>query len=259
MPDGYVPTEQSAMFHDLDEVSHWERFKDIKDYLDSGNTIEQFQKNEDKLHLAQQVTPSENLSRIYSLLMKQLGTDFKSKGTDVNLRGMSQTGQYATALWKVGGVPQWETIPNPEPWPVIKYPHSCQGLNECAGQGYEGSGTAAGNGKCSTASVHTCQYSNVCKSQGGCGYAGKSATGAPDFDPRENNCAGKGGCMAPISPNQYYNTNSKNPHSDKYVWDVARALFKAKYESENPGKKLQDPGEVTARRNAVVANSPKSS
>jgi len=54
-----------------------------------------------------------------------------------------------------------------------QYPNDlnvCQGLNVCAGRGWGGIATAAGNGACALADTHTCTGSNSCNGQGGCGY-----------------------------------------------------------------------------------------
>lgn len=255
MSKDYIPTSGGALYHDLDEVDHWHRFLDIQKYLKS-NEIPQYQKSD--FNKAQKEAIAK-LEQNYSILIQQLHYNFRSTNA-VDLRGMAQTLTYATEVFKNGGVPQWETN-LPKPWPVVVNPHSCQGLNECKGQGYAGSGTGAGDGSCATASTHGCQNTNDCANQGGCGYARKTANGKEkEWSPRENACKNLGGCMSPISPDQWYSDKeTANPHKGKNVWETARILFEAKYKSENPGKELLKCGEVSSRRKSVVPNSPKAS
>jgi len=213
--------------------------------------IPQYQANDDDIL----DTHQHELTETYSKVINQLNTDFSLPNTQLNLRGMADTGTLATAVWKLGKAPQWDFIQTPTPWPANpKFPHSCQGLNDCKGQGYSGKNSCAGEGTCATAVTHSCQYTNSCKSQGGCGYPGKSISGAPDYNPRENSCAGNGGCQSPISPKQYYNSGE---YSGETVWDVARTLFEENYKKENPNKELKPVGPVTKRRTNVSPTSPK--
>ena len=95
--------------------------------------------------------------------------------------------------------------------------HVCRGLNECKGQGKNGSGTMPGDGECATAVTHTCYTHNSCKGQGGCGV------GPADVQehPGENACKGKGGCAVPITTNR----SSAGKYNGKLVWEAARELF----------------------------------
>lgn len=252
MSKDYIPTSASALYHDLDEVDHWHRFLDIQKYLKS-NDIPQYQKSDSN---DAQIGAIAMLEQNYSILIQQLHYNFRSTNA-VDLRGMAQTLTYATAVFKNGGVPQWETN-LPKPWPIIVNPHSCQGLNECKGQGYGGSGTGAGDGACATASTHGCTTTNECANQGGCGFPGKTRLGANEWTPRENDCKTLGGCMSPISPEQYFPEGvPENKNAGKNVWETARTLFEAKYKLDNPKKDLLPCGEVSTRRKGVVPNSPK--
>lgn len=251
MPDDYVPAA-GQQFDELDEVDHWERFNDIKQFFVGGGKIPQYEANNDEIV----DTAQSRLTDTYSKVIEQLDTDFSSDKA-LNLRGMADTGTLATAVWKLGKMPAWNYTQTPTPWPAPpKFPHSCQGLNSCKGQGYPTDNSCAGEGACATAVNHACQYTNSCKLQGGCGYPGKSESGAPDYNPSENTCAGNGGCQSPISPKQYYNSGT---HSGKTVWAVARELFKKRYTKDNPGKTLKPVGTDTDRRNKLSPTSPKSS
>jgi hypothetical protein len=250
MPDDYVPAP-GQQFHDLDEISHWQRFHDIKVFMNGGGVIPQYEEHESDV----EETATAKLTEIYSKVINQLNEDFVTPDAPLNLRGMASTGRLATAIWQYGKVPQWDYTPSPAPWPEgPKFPHACQGLNACKGQDYSGNNNCAGSGACATAIDHSCQYTNVCRSQGGCGYPGKSPAGAPSFNPNQNSCAGNGGCQSPISPNQYFNFGE---YSGQTVWDVARKMFEESYSKANPGKTLNPVGEVTERRKGVIPTNPK--
>jgi len=253
MSPGYIPSSAGAMFHDLDEVDHWHRFLDIQKYL-KNNTIPQYQSDLGGTPSLAEQKAAENLRQNYSLLIQQMHYNFRSTNP-VDLRGMQQTMTYSTEVWENGGVPQWDTI-LPKPWPIVFNPHSCQGLNECKGQGYGNTGTGAGDGACATANTHGCTTTNECAGQGGCGYPGKvSIGGADEWKPRENSCKSLGGCMSPISPDQYFPSGvAGNPNAGKNVWEVAREMFKVKQ-----GGTLLPCGPVTSRRKAVTPTSPKGS
>jgi len=250
MPPDYVPAS-GQQFQELDEVDHWERFNYIKEYINAHgeDAIPQYSDMDEVLGGEAQ----DNLTETYSRVINQLNEDFKTK-KQLDLRGMADTGNLATACWKAGIMPQWDYIQNPTPWPPPPaHPHSCQGLNACKNQGHTKDNDCAGAGLCATAVDHSCQYTNSCKYQGGCGYPGRSESGAPDYNPRENTCAGNGGCQSPISPRQYYNSGE---YQGKTVWEVARTMYEAAYKKQT-GNELKPVGEVTARRNAVHPTSPK--
>lgn len=250
MAPDYIPTPAGAMFHDLDEVDHWHRFLDIQKYL-KNNTIPQHQPILGGTTTAAEEAAAETLERNYSLLIQQMHYNFRSTNA-VDLRGMQQTMTYSTEVWENGGIPQWTTT-LPKPWPLVFNPHSCQGLNMCKGQGYGNTGTGAGDGACATANTHGCTTTNECAGQGGCGFPGKDKPGGTDqWTPRENTCKGLGGCMSPISPDQYFPLKTPaNSNQGKNVWAVARELFEAKH---GP---LKPVGEITSRRKAVTPTSPK--
>ncbi len=260
MAPDYIPTSPGAMFHDLDEVDHWQRFLDIQTYLNTaGNSIQQYEVSTATGAPSSELQKAmDDLRQNYSILIQQLHYNFASTNS-LDLRGMQQTQTFATAVWANGGIPQWDTI-LPAFWPTVFNPHACQGLNECAGQGYGESGTAAGDGACATTSTHGCQDSNSCANQGGCGFAGKTKAGHKEYAPGANACKNLGGCMAPISPDQWYsNSETDNPYKGQNVWTVARQLFKTKYTTANPSKPFKDIGAVSSRRLAVTPNSPKDS
>lgn len=108
--------------------------------------------------------------------------------------------------------------------------NSCQGLNECAGQGWGGIATRSGDGACATADFHTCGSNNSCRLEGGCGFlvsAKGEACGASvaqsqaqcgevrypppwvEWAPGSNQCGGMGGCQTPISTEQVFNRNAR--------------------------------------------------
>ena len=96
MPGAYVP-EPGQEYQELDEISHWERFNDIKTYLKT-NTIPQYQEtNSEVINVAQG-----QLTEAYSKVINQMNADFSSPNTSLNLRGMSETGTLATSVWQGG-------------------------------------------------------------------------------------------------------------------------------------------------------------
>lgn len=215
MPDVYVPAEGQQYWQE-DEVSHWERFNDIKTYLAGGGNIPQYSYDPSQTDHSTQ----DALTEDYSKVINQMATDFSSKD-NLNLRGMSQTATLATAIWQAALIPEWNYIPQPTPWPPIpKDAHICQGLNSCKGQGFGNSGTQPGDGDCATI-AQACSSTNVCKGLGACGYVGPGTVPTPGA----NDCSGQGGCQAPISPCQVYSTSTKT-YGGQHVWDVARELFK---------------------------------
>ncbi len=82
---------------------------------------------------------------------------------------------------------------------ILQDNHVCRGINTCKGKGKGGDNACAGQGKCATASAHSCHAKNDCKGQGGCGG-----------HPGENSCKGTGACAVPLK--------------DK-TWTKARATF----------------------------------
>lgn len=247
MPDAYVPAEGQE-YHDLDEISHWERFNDIKTYITNGGIIPQYQANDDMIV----DTAQDELTETYSKVINQMAEDFTKPNGKLNLRGMSETGSLSTKVWLEGKAPQWTYIPKPTPWqPIPKDAHVCQGLNMCKGQGAGKTGTGAGDGSCATVE-QACSTSNECKGLGACGYAAAGQIPTPG----QNNCSGLGGCQSPVSPRQYYSAKTEK-YGNSYVWDVARKLFKDKYGKSNPGKTLKPVGAVSSARLAVEPTSPK--
>ncbi len=87
------------------------------------------------------------------------------------------------------------------------------GLNACKGQDIKGKNSCTGEGICATAVAHSCQYTNSCEFQGGCGYPGRSESGAADYNPSQNSCQSNGGCQSPISPKQYYRGRMRNVYA----------------------------------------------
>ena len=248
MPSAYVPNKGQE-YQEIDEVSHWERFHDIKVFFDGGGVIAQYEATNSEI-----VDPAQlNLTETYSKVINQLNEDFSKANTPLNLRGMSETGALSLAVWQGGKAPEWNYIPSPTPWPAIPTDaHVCQGLNMCKGQGYNNSGTGPGDGACATVE-QSCSSSNDCKGLGACGFASTGQIPTPG----QNDCSGQGGCQSPISPNQYYGP-SVEKYNGQSVWEVARELFEQKYDANNPGKKLLPVGPVTQRRIQETPTSPKS-
>ena len=98
--------------------------------------------------------------------------------------------------------------------------HACQGLNACAQQGRNQTGTMPGDGDCATSNDHSCTGGNDCRGQGGCGYT--------TDDPNENACRGTGGCGTPIPARQIFHSGSGGMG---LVWDAARQMFEARMRS----------------------------
>jgi hypothetical protein len=161
-----------------------------------------------------------------------------------------------------------------------KYPdkkNSCQGLNECAGLGWGGIATEKGNGACATADLHTCQGSNSCSLQGGCGFLstvnGKSLPPSEQWIPGENQGNQTGGCQTPIATTQVFDRNAEIPTSwppdaqkrleglrGTKVWDEARQLFAQREKIDKlPTPTSKQEGDInydgTKRRSNVVPTS----
>lgn len=78
------------------------------------------------------------------------------------------------------------------PTELLREPHTCCGLNTCAGLGKSGDNACAGQGTCASAETHVCQGLNSCKGQGGRGEY-----------PGQNSCDGKGACAVPLQKKQW--------------------------------------------------------
>lgn len=137
--------------------------------------------------------------------------------------------------------------------------NACQGLNACAGRGWGGIASAAGNGACATADLHTCGGGNDCSAQGGCGFLSTDPTStaspppnlpaADQWIPRDNVGKNTGGCQTPIGTRQVFDRTagptiaaSGWSPSDQAtltaligtsVWDRARTLFAQKQPTPN--------------------------
>jgi hypothetical protein len=204
-------------------------------------------------------------------------------------------------VWQYGAVPSFtytggvtaEQVQNAmdavDPWCLFhwdaassavraQYPNdlnTCQGLNICAGRGWGGIATAAGNGACALADTHTCTGSNSCTGQGGCGYFSSLSDGtllppSEQWVPGQNTGAGSGGCQTPVATKQVFHNypDSSFPTGYEYleplrttfVWDRARALLAQKLGVESlptPIAKTMDDIDYdgTKRRAAVTPSS----
>ncbi|MBA2676235.1 ferritin-like domain-containing protein, partial [Ramlibacter sp.] len=113
--------------------------------------------------------------------------------------------------------------------------NACQGLNTCSGRGWGGIATAAGNGACATADLHTCGGGNDCGAQGGCGFLSSVQGGgllgpADQWIPSENIGAGTGGCQTPISTLQMFDSGATatiNAQTGEGWTDAAKAALVA--------------------------------
>jgi hypothetical protein len=237
----FVPTGDPEVEVSLDKWTHWERFDQISKIMDEV-TIETY---------ADALSPTPILDDLQTVLrmtmssfLDSLNQGFSQKGA-LDLDSMAGIGNRILEVWQNGGIPDFTYMEYVQP----KYPHACQGLNACAGQGIGGSGTTAGDGYCATAWYHSCGQTNKCADQGGCGYA-VDRQNPNDFDvnwiPNENKCNAKGGCGAPIPVQQKFNSQAKYPPvaPDKFpdgdackgalVWDRARKQLAAKVGHELP-------------------------
>lgn len=108
--------------------------------------------------------------------------------------------------------------------------HACRGLNSCAGEGKDETGTKPGDGACATANYHTCGGKNNCKNQGGCGRGPAEMQERPG----SNDCKGKAGCAVPITTN----VHTDGPSKGRSVWEHARELFEGRM--KEAGKEVAD-------------------
>lgn len=138
---------------------------------------------------------------------------------------------------KIGNVLYCSNILNARSEPMAGL-HICCGLNECRGQGKNGTGTMPGDGQCATVQHH-CVGANDCAGLGGCGL-GDAAT---QSTPGVNGCNGQGGCGSPLGnkkdPPAPPDTskictypNTAGPNSGHAVWQLARKLFEEKMKKQ---------------------------
>jgi ferritin-like protein len=223
VPTKYVPETGDPIEIALDRLTHWERFTTILKMALEGKVQIYSGRTPESLPLLRDLEKALNQS--YSSFLASLDSAFNSTGT-VGLDAMRGLGNRILQVWQNGGEPDYKWL-NPD---VAHDPkgqlglHACQGLNVCAGQGVNNTGSLAGNGDCATGWYHTCGGSNMCKGQGGCGYAPtKEKNWQPD--PNANSCEFKGGCGAPIPVGQVFSTDAPKNLQYKDVWDYARKLF----------------------------------
>lgn len=226
----------------LDKFTHLERFTVIRDLMELGITAETWQV---------QATPpdpellaglQQALSQSLSSFLDALNQGFHSSQS-LNLDAMAGIGSRIYEVWQNGGLPDLSY----QVYQAPQYPHACQGLNACAGQGFNNTGTAPGDGDCATAWFHTCGGTNKCTTQGGCGYAVTSDLNdfTDNWIPDQNTCGAKGGCGAPIPATQKFNTVAKygaapatfpdgDPCAGADVWSRARKIFEQQYPDAKP-------------------------
>ncbi|MBY0572520.1 MAG: ferritin-like protein [Undibacterium sp.] len=152
------------------------------------------------------------------------------------MQAMKASGDRMTLYWAVFGAAPDISKGNPAPTPGSDDAHACQGLSV----------ENPGNNCAPVSAYHTCQTSNSCKGQSGCGYPlADGTTASSNFvAPTDNTCAQKGGCAAPISDWQSYsssgtmdlididNGQALNPSTMQFqqgesVYDVAWAAYTA--------------------------------
>jgi hypothetical protein len=235
----FVPTGDPAVEVSLDKWTHWERFDQISKIMDEV-TIETYEPVQNPPPI---LTDLQTVLRMtISSFLDSLNQGFSQAGS-LDLDSMAGIGNRIVEVWENGGTPDFDYMEYVAP----QYPHACQGLNACAGQGIGGSGTTAGDGYCATAWYHSCGQTNKCAEQGGCGYATDQAN-PNDFKtnwlPNENQCKAQGGCGAPIPVEQKFNTKYKplapakfpdgDPCAGALVWDRARKRLAEKVGHELP-------------------------
>ncbi|HJQ71011.1 MAG TPA: ferritin-like domain-containing protein [Blastocatellia bacterium] len=232
----------------FDTFTHWERFTIIKDLMDLGVKIQTWQAEStppDPVLLAGlQQAMRQSLSSFLDALTKGFNTT-----NALNLDAMWDLGTRMYEVWMAGGVPDFTY----DVYTAPQYPHACQGLNDCAGQGAPetaggaATGTQVGDGYCATAWFHTCGTDNQCTSQGGCGYALTSNVNdfTKNWIPNENGCNGLGGCGAPIPEKQAFNSSGDSAAPQNFpdgspcrgasVWERARVELAKRH-----GKNVND-------------------
>jgi hypothetical protein len=230
----------------FDKFTHWERFTIIKGLIDAGVTINAWQAQSNPPDPVLLAGLQQAMRQSLSSFLDALTERFNTK-QPLNLDAMWDLGSRMYEVWMAGGVPDFSY----DIYTAPTYPHACQGLNACQGQGAPEvaggapTGTQVGDGYCATAWFHTCGTDNQCNNQGGCGYAVDTAN-PNDFTvnwlPNENSCKGKGGCGAPIPELQGFNSHGSTnspaapaefPDGSKCegasVWARARVLLAEKH------------------------------
>ncbi|MET0264393.1 MAG: ferritin-like domain-containing protein [Duganella sp.] len=238
IPGAYDPSEGSYVAEN--GYTHYQRFLAVQQNIEQiKSSLYPTPAGGDPTNASQH-----SLTSNYSSLLQAINTSYATPSNILNTSGMGSLGGDIDDLWGAGLLPLW-TYTTPPVQPVPLELHVCQGLNTCAGHGVNGSGTMPGDGDCATIE-HTCQESNSCHGQGGCGYPGQLRAKGPAiaFTPGENLCQGMGGCASPISVWQVFNSG---PLQGKYVWCEARKLFEARMALQGMTTQQPNPQPSAAR------------
>lgn len=245
-----------SRFYAEDHVSHYYRFTLVQNYIQQnpgGLTV--YSTGAYDPSNPTQKTAQDNLNVVYTKLLRDLRSSWQPGGwltvdamwfiraaiTNVlklqitpqfaELTGLTDaqlTAAYNSAMDYLDPCYTSRTLQDPtKDYSLPGMLHACQGLNECAGKGAPlpsdpnkvATGTQAGDGYCATVAPHTCQGTNACQYQAGCGFS-PYLPGA--------NAGKKGGCETPISPWQVFDTSGDPdapPVNGASVWGAARQLL----------------------------------
>jgi hypothetical protein len=224
VPTEFVPTQGNPIEIALDKISHWGRFRELRRLVEAGKIQVYNEKPDPCLVNSQRI-----LNQSYSSFLSSLDRAFAStKG--FSLTAMEKAGDMTFTVWKQGGLPEYKWLDTQSASGL----HACQGLNACAGQGVNGSGTKPGDGDCATAIDHFCGGQNDCAGEGGCGSPSPDVPeSSPDqWSPNFNSCAHTGGCATPIRIDQKfgdYVKKYKPELENTSVWAYARQLMRKKF------------------------------
>jgi hypothetical protein len=287
---GYVLPEYQpsagSRFAQYDNLTHYARFEQIKavvqsppierDFFYQGGGTPSPDLPDWAKNLTYEVVQS-SLNTIWSYLVDVMQQGFATGALGEGFGNAMLSVKYlAPLIWQFGYCPSYDYRAGVTPaetqdamdasdplclfhWDAAtievrkEYPdkkNTCEGLNQCAGLGWGGLGTKVGDGACATADLHTCQGTNSCKYQAGCGYLSSIKVDTknvylPTYEqwiPGVNQCEGKGGCQVPIAINQVFDSTAtfddiKPPPVTRLddlkatkqkatpVWDEARKLL----------------------------------
>ena len=166
---------------------------------------------------------NEALNQSFTSLMLAITASWND-GATFPFPAMAALGTRVSAIWAANGVPQFlESKSSPVP---KGSGHACQGMDP----------EQAAENSCNLGDIHTCQASNSCEYQGGCGWPKHDApttNGYADI----NGCQGQGGCGAPIPVAQTMHgegtikvgTETVDFKDGDNVYDLAWQVFKKRF------------------------------
>lgn len=173
---------------------------------------------------------NEALNHSYSNILVAMEAAWASSTATFPTAAMQALYTRVATIWATGGVPEFTPV-TAKDIPMGEG-HACQGLDP----------NNPGLNNCANAVSHTCQGSNSCQYQGGCGYPDTTGNGLPDI----NEAAGGGGCGAPIPASQIFHNdagpvNGISAVKGGSVYDTAWEIFQTRFPDNENVKNAKQP------------------